>query len=227
MASYWKSQPKKFCDVCKCWLGDNKATIEFHERGKSHQEKKKKQLEQIKKRGMQQAKDNANSHRYLEEMERAAKKKYLQDLKEQGVKVSEDEYKKREQATKAAVFKPFSGFPKHSTPSTIKKADPVQKIQNTVATTQSSFKLSEKHLSSSQNRSEVVFSNASQPYGKWTTVENPAEVSHIYTAAKTESSSLQFTEKRVATGSLDKTEPVSFKKRKTNNRSIRTKPSNE
>ena len=24
-ADYWKSNPRKFCDVCKCWFGDNKA----------------------------------------------------------------------------------------------------------------------------------------------------------------------------------------------------------
>lgn len=25
MADYWKSLDKKFCDMCKCWLADNKA----------------------------------------------------------------------------------------------------------------------------------------------------------------------------------------------------------
>lgn len=24
-ASYWKSQPRRFCEVCKCWTADNKA----------------------------------------------------------------------------------------------------------------------------------------------------------------------------------------------------------
>ncbi|MGH0149687.1 UNVERIFIED_CONTAM: hypothetical protein FKN15_025910, partial [Acipenser sinensis] len=35
---YWKSQPKKFCQYCKCWIADNKPSIEFHERGKNHKE---------------------------------------------------------------------------------------------------------------------------------------------------------------------------------------------
>ncbi|KAG2456295.1 WBP4 protein, partial [Polypterus senegalus] len=38
MADYWKSQPKKFCQYCKCWIADNKPSIEFHERGKNHKE---------------------------------------------------------------------------------------------------------------------------------------------------------------------------------------------
>ena len=25
MTEYWKSQAKKFCDFCKCWISDNKA----------------------------------------------------------------------------------------------------------------------------------------------------------------------------------------------------------
>lgn len=23
-ADYWKSQPRKFCQYCKCWIADNK-----------------------------------------------------------------------------------------------------------------------------------------------------------------------------------------------------------
>uniref|UniRef100_A0A673NBG1 WW domain-binding protein 4-like n=1 Tax=Sinocyclocheilus rhinocerous TaxID=307959 RepID=A0A673NBG1_9TELE len=38
MADYWKSQPRKFCQYCKCWIADNKPSIEFHERGKNHKE---------------------------------------------------------------------------------------------------------------------------------------------------------------------------------------------
>ena len=30
-ADYWKSQPRKFCEICKCWFGDNKAVSCSHE----------------------------------------------------------------------------------------------------------------------------------------------------------------------------------------------------
>nr|CDJ90806.1 Zinc finger domain containing protein [Haemonchus contortus] len=36
MADVWKSQGRKFCEICKVWFGDNRASIEFHERGRKH-----------------------------------------------------------------------------------------------------------------------------------------------------------------------------------------------
>lgn len=38
MADVWKSQGRKFCTICKVWFGDNRASIEFHERGKKHKD---------------------------------------------------------------------------------------------------------------------------------------------------------------------------------------------
>ena len=229
MASYWKSQPKKFCEVCKCWLGDNKATIEFHERGKTHQEKKRKQLDQIKKRGMQQAKDNAKADQYLEQMEAAAKKQFLQDLKEQGIKVTEDEYQKREQSTKAAIFKPvsMSGFNKNSSNVAFKETKPITELQTQSSSRIARFTQSKQTSSINQNSTKSKTTSSSQPYGKWTVVESNLETSggQTFTPAKTEVAALQFTEKRVASGSLTKTstEPIAFKKRKINSRSIRNK----
>lgn len=37
MADYWKSQAKKFCEICKVWFADNRASIDHHERGQKHQ----------------------------------------------------------------------------------------------------------------------------------------------------------------------------------------------
>lgn len=68
MASYWKSNPRKFCDVCKCWLSDNKASIEFHERGKSHIAKKEKQITQIRKKSQQQFKVQQKAGQYLKQV---------------------------------------------------------------------------------------------------------------------------------------------------------------
>uniref|UniRef100_A0A0L8HC29 WW domain-binding protein 4 n=1 Tax=Octopus bimaculoides TaxID=37653 RepID=A0A0L8HC29_OCTBM len=45
MADYWKSQPRKFCEFCKCWLTENKPSIEFHEKGKRHQENVRKKID--------------------------------------------------------------------------------------------------------------------------------------------------------------------------------------
>lgn len=85
MASYWKSNPRYFCDICKCWLADNKASIEFHERGKSHKDKKEKHLAQLRKRSAEQYKNNQQAGVYLRQMENAALEAYKKDLAAQGL----------------------------------------------------------------------------------------------------------------------------------------------
>jgi len=79
MASYWKSNPRKQCEYCKCWIADNKASIEFHERGRSHQKKKEKFLNEVRKRSYRKQREEQNLDKYLSHMERAAAKQYQND----------------------------------------------------------------------------------------------------------------------------------------------------
>ncbi|XP_053311441.1 WW domain-binding protein 4 [Spea bombifrons] len=81
MADYWKSQPKKFCTYCKCWIADNKPSIEFHERGKNHKENVTKKISEIKKRSMDKAKEDEKKSKEFAAMEEAALKAYEEDLK--------------------------------------------------------------------------------------------------------------------------------------------------
>ncbi|XP_078088207.1 WW domain-binding protein 4 [Mustelus asterias] len=87
-ADYWKSQPKKFCDYCKCWIADNKPSVEFHERGKNHQENVTRRISEIKKKSLEKAKDEERKAKEFAEMENAAMKAYQEDLKRLGVNVS-------------------------------------------------------------------------------------------------------------------------------------------
>uniref|UniRef100_UPI00398F0735 WW domain-binding protein 4 isoform X3 n=1 Tax=Pristiophorus japonicus TaxID=55135 RepID=UPI00398F0735 len=88
MADYWKSQPKKFCDYCKCWIADNKPSVEFHERGKNHQENVARKISEIKKKSLEKAKEEERAAKEFAEMENAAMKAYQEDLKRLGVNVS-------------------------------------------------------------------------------------------------------------------------------------------
>ncbi|KAM4699761.1 WW domain-binding protein 4 [Discoglossus pictus] len=81
MADYWKSQPKKFCTYCKCWIADNKPSIEFHERGKNHKENVTKKISEIKQRSMDKAKEDEKKSKEFAAMEEAALKAYEEDLK--------------------------------------------------------------------------------------------------------------------------------------------------
>lgn len=68
-ADYWKSQGRKFCDFCKCWIADNKPSIDFHEGGKKHKENVSKRLKEIHKNSTKQAKQNKKFEDDLKKME--------------------------------------------------------------------------------------------------------------------------------------------------------------
>ncbi|XP_062852851.1 WW domain-binding protein 4 [Trichomycterus rosablanca] len=81
MADYWKSQPKKFCQYCKCWIADNKPSIEFHERGKNHKQNVAAKIEEIKKNSIAKAKKEEKMSKEFAAMEEAAIKAYEEDMK--------------------------------------------------------------------------------------------------------------------------------------------------
>lgn len=68
-SEYWKSNPRKFCDFCKCWIAENKPSIEFHERGKRHKENVQKRLEEISKKGKEDYETKLKENDYMREME--------------------------------------------------------------------------------------------------------------------------------------------------------------
>jgi hypothetical protein len=36
MTEAWRSNPMHWCEVCKCWMADNRASRLHHERGAKH-----------------------------------------------------------------------------------------------------------------------------------------------------------------------------------------------
>ncbi|VDO06585.1 unnamed protein product [Rodentolepis nana] len=49
MADYWKSNPKKYCDICKCWIQDNAISVKNHEGGQRHITNVQKRLTELQK----------------------------------------------------------------------------------------------------------------------------------------------------------------------------------
>ncbi|XP_014482814.1 PREDICTED: WW domain-binding protein 4 isoform X2 [Dinoponera quadriceps] len=80
MTDYWKSQNRKFCDFCKCWIADNKPSIDFHEGGRKHKENVSKRLKEIHKNSAKQAKQNKKFEDDIKKMENAAMAAYLKDV---------------------------------------------------------------------------------------------------------------------------------------------------
>ncbi|XP_054160207.1 WW domain-binding protein 4-like [Oppia nitens] len=80
MADYWKSLPKKYCDFCKCWFADNKASVEFHERGWNHKTNVKKKLQELQKRGSKQQKEEMLYNSEMMKIESKAMKAFQSDV---------------------------------------------------------------------------------------------------------------------------------------------------
>jgi len=83
MSEYWVSQARKFCDFCKCWIADQKASIEFHENGKKHKQAVQDRLRDIGRKGAQDEKKTAKEEQWLKQIEQQAMKDYRnKDLQE-------------------------------------------------------------------------------------------------------------------------------------------------
>jgi len=81
MSEYWKSIPRKFCEFCKCWLTDNRASIDFHEKGKRHKENVELKLKEIRKKSLQDSREKDFQDREMAKMEKAALEAFKNDLK--------------------------------------------------------------------------------------------------------------------------------------------------
>lgn len=80
MSEYWISQGRRMCTYCKCWTADNKASINFHEQGKNHKENVKKKLDELRKKGLADAKSKQNEQSDMEKIERAALASLKKDM---------------------------------------------------------------------------------------------------------------------------------------------------
>uniref|UniRef100_A0A023GEQ7 Putative ww domain-binding protein 4 n=1 Tax=Amblyomma triste TaxID=251400 RepID=A0A023GEQ7_AMBTT len=96
MADYWKSQPKKFCEACKCWFADNKASIDFHERGKNHQANVQKRITEIMKKGKKMHKAQQNYENIMDGINQAALQAYQKDVESGGSKLDKLRYEAEE-----------------------------------------------------------------------------------------------------------------------------------
>ncbi|XP_032591774.1 WW domain-binding protein 4 [Drosophila grimshawi] len=80
MTEYWKSNERKYCDFCKCWLSDNKASIAFHESGKKHKLNVSKRITEISRNSDKAEREKQKMDNEIRKMEAAAMKSYAQDI---------------------------------------------------------------------------------------------------------------------------------------------------
>lgn len=82
MSEYWVSQGRKMCTYCKCWTADNKASINFHEQGKNHKENVRLKLDELRKKGLEDARKKETEISDLAKIEKAAMAAYKKDMLE-------------------------------------------------------------------------------------------------------------------------------------------------
>ncbi|KAK7791797.1 hypothetical protein R5R35_010898 [Gryllus longicercus] len=80
MADYWKSNAKKYCDFCKCWIADNKPSVDFHEKGKRHKENVALKLKNISRQSAKDHKEKKKLDEDFKKMEKAALEAYMKDV---------------------------------------------------------------------------------------------------------------------------------------------------
>ncbi|GLH05160.1 uncharacterized protein GBIM_10771 [Gryllus bimaculatus] len=79
-ADYWKSNAKKYCDFCKCWIADNKPSVDFHEKGKRHKENVALKLKNISRQSAKDHKEKKKLDEDFKKMEKAALEAYMKDV---------------------------------------------------------------------------------------------------------------------------------------------------
>uniref|UniRef100_A0A0R3S443 WW domain-containing protein n=1 Tax=Elaeophora elaphi TaxID=1147741 RepID=A0A0R3S443_9BILA len=74
MTDVWKSNARRFCEICKVWFADNRVSIEHHEGGQKHKAAIQAKLRDLGKQSKQKEKEQSDLRATLAMMESAASK---------------------------------------------------------------------------------------------------------------------------------------------------------
>ncbi|KAF7232134.1 hypothetical protein EG68_08345 [Paragonimus skrjabini miyazakii] len=80
MADYWKSNPRKYCEVCKCWMADNKISVQNHENGMRHKANVDKKMNELQRNNKNAERDEQNLRSNLQQINDAAFVGMMKDL---------------------------------------------------------------------------------------------------------------------------------------------------
>lgn len=190
MSEKWKSLPRKYCEICKCWFGDNKASIAHHEGGKNHKDNVVKYLKEVRIRSSKKNDEERLAKRFFAKIEGTAREAYHRDIL-------------------SGVAKPDSKQ-KRTIPSELTR--PASPIEDPPSPPTNFIKLSSKSRSSfpkpdkKKHPGAVVIPPAKKikpdpdsrthPYGMWVPVEKPKEIkTEVKEQPQERLEPLEFTEK--------------------------------
>ncbi|KRZ71351.1 Ligand-gated ion channel 50 [Trichinella papuae] len=81
MTEYWKSVPKKYCEICRCFYYDNKPSIQKHEQGARHKANVAMKLRHVARQGRLRLKEADETKKVISSMEQEALNSYNKDVK--------------------------------------------------------------------------------------------------------------------------------------------------
>jgi len=91
MTDYWISGAKYWCEDCKKFISDNKASRKHHESGATHQENRRKRIADMKNKQKEQLKEDTDMDREIQRLRREAHKQIYDDIANQ-VPIAAKEY---------------------------------------------------------------------------------------------------------------------------------------
>ncbi|THD20918.1 WW domain-binding protein 4 [Fasciola hepatica] len=80
MTDYWKSNPRKFCDVCQCWMADNKISVQNHESGMRHKANVEKKMNELQRSSVNSVKEKQEFQKNLQKINDSAFVGMMKDI---------------------------------------------------------------------------------------------------------------------------------------------------
>jgi len=110
MTDYWISGPKYWCEDCRKFISDNKASRKHHESGATHQENRRKRISEMKNKQKEKLKEDNEMDREIQRLRREAHKQIYDDLANQ-VPIASKEYEMLKQETPASNTRNVFDYP--------------------------------------------------------------------------------------------------------------------
>ena len=232
MSEKWKALPRKYCEVCKCWFGDNKASIAHHESGKNHKNNVVKYLKEVRIRSAKQNEEEKLARKFFSNIEETALRAYQKDIQSGIAKVDS-------KSNPSATL--------HKQPDYLQIYDSTEEPRNTAAPIPI-YKAGKKKHNSNLNSIPPAKKIKPEPgyfppnpYGKWAPVEDQLIKKEIEKQAQSQPQpqpppqqqqqqpieSLQFTERTIDSSfptqnnkNIEFHQPTGFKAKKRNFRRV-------
>eukprot|EP00242_Pyramimonas_sp_CCMP2087_P014108 CAMPEP_0198213162 /NCGR_PEP_ID=MMETSP1445-20131203/28714_1 /TAXON_ID=36898 /ORGANISM="Pyramimonas sp., Strain CCMP2087" /LENGTH=124 /DNA_ID=CAMNT_0043887773 /DNA_START=269 /DNA_END=639 /DNA_ORIENTATION=+ len=82
MTEFWVSQGNKWCEYCKCWMSNNKASIAIHNNAENHKKNLEIRLRDVRRNADKEKREEELAKNSFAAIEAAARKAYKKDLSE-------------------------------------------------------------------------------------------------------------------------------------------------